>query len=80
MRRPRLIAPSRLLGGCEATTFPQLSQVSSNNRFIVDGSRLTFWRYYPQDDRPQPEPARLGELLRELHRLPAPPISLPEYA
>ena len=40
---------------------------------------VTFWRYYPQDERTLPEPFHLGGLLRELHRLPPPPIELPVY-
>jgi aminoglycoside phosphotransferase (APT) family kinase protein len=40
---------------------------------------VTFWRYYPQDQRTQPEPFHLGALLRKLHRLPPPPVALPIY-
>jgi hypothetical protein len=35
----------------------------------------TFWRYLPQDG-PQPGPADLGRLLRQLHQLDPPPVPL----
>ena len=40
----------------------------------VDGTVVTFWRHYPQDDRPAPGAAALGALLRQLHALPQPPV------
>jgi hypothetical protein len=39
---------------------------------------VTFWRYLLQEG-PEPVPADLGRLLRRLHRLDPPPISLPAY-
>lgn len=43
------------------------------------GYVVTLWRHYPQPDGPSPEPECLGEILRHLHGLPAPPIALPAY-
>jgi aminoglycoside phosphotransferase (APT) family kinase protein len=43
------------------------------------GFVVTLWRHYPQPEGPSPEPEHLGEVLRHLHALPAPPISLPDY-
>lgn len=40
---------------------------------------VTFWRYYPQPDRPRPGAGALGAILRRLHQLPAPPVALPVY-
>ncbi|GAA1309669.1 aminoglycoside phosphotransferase family protein [Saccharothrix xinjiangensis] len=48
---------------------------------VVDGeAAITFWTHYPQPDPAlRPDPAVLGHLLRELHRLPPPPVDLPIY-
>jgi len=43
------------------------------------GYVVTLWRHYPQPDGPSPEPEYLGEILRVLHELPAPPVPLPAY-
>lgn len=45
----------------------------------VDDVAVTFWRYYPQSDRPKPGAAALGEILRRIHQLPTPPVDLPAY-
>jgi aminoglycoside phosphotransferase (APT) family kinase protein len=42
------------------------------------GCAVTFWRYLSQDG-PEPRPADLGRLLRELHQLEPPPIPLRPY-
>ncbi|MGH3646272.1 MAG: phosphotransferase enzyme family protein [Micromonosporaceae bacterium] len=46
----------------------------------VEDTLVTFWRYLPQPETAAPSPVRakaLGELLPELHSLPAPPFELP---
>lgn len=40
---------------------------------------VTFWRHYPQPEHGLPPTGRLGDLLRVLHSLPAPPVTLPQY-
>lgn len=43
------------------------------------GHTATLWRRYPQPEGPPPGPEHLGRLLRELHQLPAPPLTLPPH-
>jgi hypothetical protein len=45
----------------------------------VDSTPVTFWRHYPQDGRPAPGAGALGALLRQLHVLPKPPVTLDDY-
>lgn len=48
---------------------------------VVLGDRVvTFWRFYPQNERGVPSAGHLGGLLHRLHRLPDPPIELPSAA
>ncbi|WP_424862890.1 aminoglycoside phosphotransferase family protein [Streptomyces sp. MMS24-I29] len=48
---------------------------------LADGHVVTFWRYYPQPTtRSTPNTEHLGQLLRQLHQLPQPPITLPKWA
>jgi hypothetical protein len=54
---------------------PGSRPINNDDKHVV-----TFWTHYPQPHPPsQPDPAELGSLLRELHRLPPPPIVLPVY-
>lgn len=44
------------------------------------GLTASFWRYYPQpEDTPGPDSADLGQLLRQLHAMPTPPVDLPPW-
>jgi Ser/Thr protein kinase RdoA (MazF antagonist) len=43
------------------------------------GYVVTLWRHYPQPDGDPPGPEYLGEILRRLHALAAPPTPLPAY-
>jgi aminoglycoside phosphotransferase (APT) family kinase protein len=72
----RAVAVTRWL---RSHDFSTVEPVAVEQPLQLDKCTVTFWRYYPQGGRPQPQPALLGELLRELHRLPAPPITLPDY-
>jgi hypothetical protein len=47
---------------------------------VVNGAAVTFWRHYPQGGRPKPAAEHLGSLLRQLHDLSEPPVSLSDYA
>jgi aminoglycoside phosphotransferase (APT) family kinase protein len=58
--------------------FPTVEPLPVDQPVTSHGCAVTFWRYLPQDG-PDPVPADLGRLLRRLHRLAAPPVSLPAY-
>jgi hypothetical protein len=59
--------------------FPATEPADVDQPVRVGAFTVTFWQYYSQDLRPQPEPRQLGRLLRRLHDLPAPPFELPRY-
>jgi Ser/Thr protein kinase RdoA (MazF antagonist) len=59
--------------------FPAPVPAQVDQPVTVDGYAVSFWRYYPQGEKPVPEPFHLGRLLRQLHQLPTPPIDLPMY-
>ncbi|KOX21273.1 hypothetical protein ADK67_27845 [Saccharothrix sp. NRRL B-16348] len=60
--------------------FPATAPLPHGEPIVGDGLVVTFWTHYPQPDPPpRPDPAELGRLLRELHRLPPPPVDLPVY-
>lgn len=59
--------------------FPATAPLNVPQPQDVDDASVTFWRHYPQNGRPAPEPAALGALLRELHKLPEPPVLLGAY-
>ncbi|MFD9107037.1 phosphotransferase [Streptomyces bottropensis] len=59
--------------GFPATEPVAIPQPVAHDRYVV-----TFWRHYPQPESAVPA-ARLGALLRTLHGLPSPPVSLPPY-
>ncbi|RSN18758.1 phosphotransferase [Streptomyces sp. WAC 01325] len=40
---------------------------------------VTFWRHYPQTASGAPPAGSLGQLLRDFHALPSPPLDLPPY-
>lgn len=46
---------------------------------IDGGATVTFWQYYPQDDRQGPGAEYLGAMVRQLHDLPKPPVELQPY-
>jgi aminoglycoside phosphotransferase (APT) family kinase protein len=45
----------------------------------LDDVTVTFWLYYAQDGRTPPGADHLGQLLRQLHDLPQPPVALHNY-
>ncbi|GAA3464332.1 phosphotransferase family protein [Saccharothrix longispora] len=61
--------------------FPATTPLPGSRPITHDNKRaITFWTHYPQPTPPaRPDPAALGRLLRELHRLPPPPVILPVY-
>jgi Ser/Thr protein kinase RdoA (MazF antagonist) len=58
--------------------FPSIEPLIDHAIDIGDVT-VTFWAYYPQDQRGEPPARELGALLRKLHALPAPPFDLPAY-
>lgn len=59
--------------------FPATAPLDTAQPVDVGDTVVTFWRYYPQNGRPSPEPAALGAILRQLHQLSAPPVALRRY-
>ena len=66
---------TRWLGGIG---FPIVEPLPVQQPAVSYGYAVTFWRYLPQEG-PPPVPADLGRLLRRLHQLDPPPITLPAY-
>jgi len=60
------------------TGFPTVEPLAVAQPVTGHGCVVTFWRYLPQAG-PEPGPADLGHLLRQLHQLEPPPIPLPVY-
>jgi hypothetical protein len=63
----------------EAHEFPTVTPLPVQQPIESHGCIVTFWRYLPQENKSRPSAGDLGRLLKELHRLPKPPISLPTY-
>ncbi|MGH3935912.1 MAG: phosphotransferase [Pseudonocardiaceae bacterium] len=59
--------------------FPSVAPIDAEQPIDVDDYTVTFWRYYPQNDRPKPTAGHLGAMLRQLHGLPTPPVELGQY-
>jgi aminoglycoside phosphotransferase (APT) family kinase protein len=62
-----------------ANDFPATEPVDVPQPVACAPYVVTFWRHYPQPQRGAPSAGRLGDLLRALHALPPPPVSLPQY-
>jgi hypothetical protein len=77
--RDRLTRAVTITRWLAAQGFPVTVPADVDQPIEVDTAGVTFWRYYPQDDRPTPGAAALGRLLRQLHELPQPPVSLDDY-
>jgi Phosphotransferase enzyme family len=60
------------------TGFPTVEPLPVDQPITGYGCAVTFWRYLPQHG-PQPGPADLGRLLRDLHEREQPPIPLRDY-
>jgi aminoglycoside phosphotransferase (APT) family kinase protein len=59
--------------------FPSVAPADVEQPLDVDDYTVTWWRYYPQNDRPKPTADHLGTILRKLHALPTPPVELFPY-
>lgn len=62
-----------------ASNFPATEPADVPQPVAYESYAITFWRHYPQPECGQPPTGRLGDLLRILHSLPAPPMTLPRY-
>ncbi|KPI16939.1 aminoglycoside phosphotransferase [Actinobacteria bacterium OK006] len=62
-----------------ANDFPATEPVDVPQPVAHGPYAVTFWRHYPQPEHGAPSSGRLGGLLRALHALPPPPMSLPQY-
>lgn len=58
--------------------FPSVEPLPVDQPVCSRGCVVTFWRYLRQDG-PSPGVTDLGHLLRELHHLRPPPVTLPDY-
>jgi aminoglycoside phosphotransferase len=74
----RLATSVRLTRWLAGIGFPTVEPVPVDQPVVSHGCAVTFWRYLPQDG-PEPVPADLGRLLRQLHRLGPPPVPLPVH-
>jgi aminoglycoside phosphotransferase (APT) family kinase protein len=72
----RTVALTRWLDRCG---LPVAQPVASLEPVAVDEHVLTWWVHYPQRPEWRPESGELGSILRRLHDLPPPPVSLPTY-
>ncbi|MGH3736443.1 MAG: phosphotransferase family protein [Micromonosporaceae bacterium] len=62
-----------------AKGFPATAPLDVDQPVVVEDSVVTFWRYYPQDNRELPPVRELARILRQLHTLGPPPLPLPAY-
>jgi aminoglycoside phosphotransferase (APT) family kinase protein len=63
-----------------ASGFPAIEPADVPQPVAYEPYAVTFWRHYPQPAADaRPPTGRLGDLLRALHSLPAPPLALPQY-
>ncbi|MBP5860509.1 aminoglycoside phosphotransferase family protein [Streptomyces scabiei] len=59
--------------------FPATEPADAPQPVAYESYAVTFWQHYPQPEHGRPPTGRLGGLLRALHSLPAPPVTLPQY-
>ncbi|MDO0936574.1 phosphotransferase [Streptomyces sp. DG2A-72] len=62
-----------------ANGFPATEPVDVSQPVAYEPYVVTFWRHYPQPEHGAPPAGGLGDLLRTLHSLPSPPVTLPRY-
>lgn len=59
--------------------FPSVEPADIEQPLDLEDYTVTFWRYYPQNGRQKPTADHLGKMLRHLHTLPTPPVTLSPY-
>lgn len=59
--------------------FPSVAPADVEQPLDMHGYTVTFWRYYPQNNRSKPPAAHLGAILRCLHAFSEPPVELLPY-
>ncbi|MFD0314658.1 phosphotransferase [Streptomyces flavalbus] len=62
-----------------ANGFPATEPADVPQPVAYEPYAVTLWRYYPQPGHGRPPTGRLGDLLRALHSLPTPSVTLPQY-
>ncbi len=78
--RSRARTAARIAQWLNELSFPAAAPVDVHQPIEIGEQTVTFWHYYPQHDRPAPDAAHLGALLRDLHQLPdVPPVPLEPY-
>ncbi|MEV8034845.1 aminoglycoside phosphotransferase family protein [Streptomyces sp. NPDC086182] len=78
-QKSRLDTAVALAGWLAAQRFPATEPVDVPQPVEHDDHVVTFWNHYPQPNTGVPAAGHLGALLRRLHKLPHPPMQLPEY-
>ncbi|MFE9997507.1 phosphotransferase family protein [Streptomyces avermitilis] len=78
-QQQRLATAVSLTRWLVANHFPATEPVDVPQPVAYTPYVVTFWRHCPQPEHGAPPPGRLGELLRTLHSLPSPPVSLPRH-
>jgi hypothetical protein len=73
----RLVTSVRVARWLAGIGFPSVEPLPVEQPVMGHECVVTFWRYLPQDG-PEPRPADLGHLLRQLHELRS-PFPLPAY-
>lgn len=75
----RLTTAVSLTSWLVANGFPATEPVDVSQPVAYEPYVVTFWRHYPQPEHGAPPAGGLGDLLRTLHSLPSPPVTLPRY-
>lgn len=78
-QKKRLETAVALTRWLTARRFPATEPADVPQPVEHDGHVVTFWKHYPQPSTGVPAAGHLGALLRKLHKLPQPPVQLPEY-
>jgi Phosphotransferase enzyme family len=73
----RLTASVRVTAWLRTRQFPAVRPLDVGQPVAVGGYLVTFWDYVPEVGPPRNDIGALARLLRQLHRLPAPPVELP---
>ncbi|MFI6030719.1 phosphotransferase family protein [Amycolatopsis magusensis] len=76
IRATRAVTITRWLTG---HGFPATEPLAVDQPVHIDDATVTFWHHYPQPAATPPDSGELGTLLRHLHQLPDPELSLPAY-
>ena len=73
----RISVSVRVTAWLNSLGFPAVRPLDVEQPVIAHGYIVTFWHYLDATERPWEDVDSLGHLLRQLHKLPAPPLDLP---